>query len=225
MPELLHRVELFSDLDEATLNRLVKIAMMQQFRNEETIMLAGDNRKAMFFIIKGQAKVFCNSKNARNGILSLLDIGDFFGEIQFFNRNAANPFSVKAEGECLVIIFKGEDFREIITNNPKLSLLFIGKVAQKLNKAYMQIASISMNTIKRRIKSCLMQFIDERGVRMPVKNGISIVVLRNRPTQQQIAEMTGTTRETVNRELAVLVKDGYIELDGKDLIVQKEFSV
>jgi CRP-like cAMP-binding protein len=225
MAELLRRVDIFGDLDDSILNKLVKIATMQQFHNEETITLAGDNRKVMFFIIRGQAKILCNSKNARNGILSLLDIGDFFGEIHFFNRNTANPFSVKAEGECLVIILRGEDFKDIMINNPKLSSLFIEKLTQKLNRAYMQIASISMNTIKRRIKSCIMQFIDERGIRTPVKNGKSTTILRNRPTQQQIAEMTGTTRETVNRELAVLVKDGYIELDGKDLILLKELSI
>ncbi len=225
MAELLRRVELFSDIDMAILDKLIKIATIQQFRNGETIVLAGDNRKAMFFVIRGLAKVFYDSKNARNSILSLLDIGDFFGEIQFFNKKIINPFSVKAEGECLTVIFRGEDFREVVTNDPRLSFRFIEKVTQKLNRAYMQIASISMNTIRRRIRSCIMQFIDERGVRTPTQDGKSTVVLRNRPTQQQIAEITGTTRETVNRELSVLVKDGYVELDGKNLILLKEFTV
>jgi CRP-like cAMP-binding protein len=225
MVELFQRVDFFSDLDAETLGKFIKIATIQQFRNDETIMLAGDARRAIFFITKGQAKVFYESKNSRNGILSLLDIGDFFGEIQLFNGNATSSYSAKSEGECSVIILRGEDFKEIVTSDQRLSAVFIEKIAQKLNRAYMQAASLSMNTIKKRIAACLMQFINERGVRTPFKSGKSEIVLRNRPTQQQIAEMTGTTRETVNRELAILAKEGYIELDGKDLIMRKELEI
>ena len=222
--ELLRRVDFFSDLDGAVLSRFERIATVQSFQNEETIMLAGDARRAIFFITKGQAKVFYDSKNARNNILSLLDVGDFFGEIQLFNENGKSSISVKADGECTVIIFKGKDFVNEIRNIPELLLVFLKETTQKLNKSYMQTASLSMNTIKRRIRACLMQFIDERGVRIPYKNS-TVIKLKNRPTQQQIAEMSGTTRETVNRELAALIKNGCIELEGKDLILLKELAL
>ncbi len=219
--ELLHRVEFFSNLDSAVLSRFEQIATVQSFQDGETIMLAGDARRAIFFITKGQAKGFHDSKNARSNILSLLDVGDFFGEIQLFNENGKSTISVKADGECTVIIFRGKDFVNEIRNIPELLLVFLKQTTQKLNKSYMQIASLSMNTINRRIKACLMQFIDERGVRIQYRNDTAIK-LKNRPTQQQIAEMSGTTRETVNRELAALIKDGYIELGNKDLILLKE---
>jgi len=219
--DLLRRVDFFSDLNEAALGRFERIATVQHFQNEETIMLAGDARKAIFFITKGQAKVFYNSKYSRSSILSLLGIGDFFGEIQLLNESGKSYISVKAEGECTVIIFSGKNFINEIMNIPELSYLFLKETALKLNRAYMQIASLSMNTIKGRIKACLMQFIDERGVRIQYQNEPAIK-LKNRPTQQQIAEMSGTTRETVNRELAILIKDGYMELGNKDLILLKE---
>jgi CRP-like cAMP-binding protein len=184
-------------------------------------MLAGDARRAMFFITKGNAKVYSDSKSSRSSILSLLGVGDFFGEIQLFNESAKSSISVRASGECSVIIFKGKDFINEMANIPKLSIAFLREATQKLYKAYMQIASLSMNTIKGRIKSCLMQFIDETGVRV-IYNGNSVIKLKNRPTQQQLAEMSGTTRETVNRELATLIKDGYLELDGRDLYLLKE---
>jgi CRP-like cAMP-binding protein len=219
--DLFRRVEFFCDLDEATLNRFAQIASVYHFKDEETIMLAGDARRAIFFITKGNAKVFSDSKSSRNSILSLLGVGDFFGEIQLFNESGKSSISVKASGECSVIIFKGKDFINEITNIPKLAFAFLKDTTQKLCKAYMQIASLSMNTVKERIKSCLMQFIDETGVRV-IHNGSSAIKLRNRPTQQQLAEMSGTTRETANRELAALIKNGYIEIDGKDLILLKE---
>jgi len=223
MLDIFRRIDFFSDLDEATLNRFAQIATMQNFQHEETIMLAGDTRRAIFFIAKGQAKVFSDSKSSRNNILNLLDTGDFFGEIQLFNESGKSFISVKAEDECSIIIFKGKDFITEIAGNQKLFIAFLKETTQKLNKAYMQISSLSMTTIKERIKSCLMQFIEERGVKIPYNNGTA-VKLKNRPTQQQLAEMSGTTRETVNRELSALVKNGYIELNGKELYLLKNFS-
>jgi CRP-like cAMP-binding protein len=208
MAELFRKVDFFKNLDEVILNRFASIATVQNFQHGETIMLAGDTRRAIFFIVRGQAKVFSDSKNSRNSILSLLATGDFFGEIQLFSESAKSYFSIKAEGECSVIIFKGKDFINEITNAPKLLIAFLKATTQKLGKTYMQIESLSMSTIRGRIRSCLMQFIEETSG-------------KNRPTQQQIATMCGTTRETVNRELSFLIKNGYIKLDGKNLILLK----
>jgi CRP-like cAMP-binding protein len=223
MLDIFRRIDFFSNLDEATLNKFAQIASVQHFQHEETIMLAGDTRRAIFFIAKGQAKVFSDSKNTRNSILSLLDTGDFFGEIQLFNESGKSFISVEAEEECSIVIFKGKDFINEMANNQKLFIAFLKETTQKLNKAYMQISSLSMSTIKERIKSCLMQFIEERGIKVSHNNGTA-VKLKNRPTQQQLAEMSGTTRETVNRELSALVKNGYIELNGKELFLLKDFS-
>jgi len=211
MAELLRKVDFFKDLDEATLNRFTAIATIQNFQQGETIMLAGDTRRVIFFIARGYAKVFSDSKNSRNSILSLLATGDFFGEIQLFSENAKSHFSVKAEGECSVIFFKGKDFINEITNTPKLLLSFLRATTKKLTKTYMQIESLSMSTIRGRIRSCLAQFIEETGG-------------KSRPTQQQIAAMCGTTRETVNRELSFLTKNGYIKLDGKNMILLKNLN-
>jgi CRP-like cAMP-binding protein len=219
--ELLRRVDFFSDLNEAALSRFERMATVQSFQNEETIVLAGDARKAIFFITKGQAKIFYDSKYSRSSILSLLGVGDFFGEIQLLNESGKSYLSVIADGECTVIIFPGRNFINEMMNISELSYLFLKETVKKLNRAYMQTASLAMNTIRGRIKACLMQFIDERGVRIQYKNE-SAIKLKNRPTQQQIAEMSGTSRETVNRELAVLIKDGYMELGNNDLILLKE---
>jgi CRP-like cAMP-binding protein len=96
--------------------------------------------------------------------------------------------------------------------------------ARKLNKAYLQLVSLSKSTIKKRILACIMMFMEEMGVRVP-QGGRGIIRLKNRPTQEQIAGMSGTTRETVNREIAALMENGYIDMDGKDLLLLKEIPL
>ena len=224
MPELLRRVSFFSDLDEAALDKFAGLATVQSFQHEETIILAGDSRNAVFFITKGQAKIFSDSKSSGGIILSLLGIGDSFGEIQVLSETGKSTISVKAEGECSVIIFSAKDFLNEITSNPGLSMEFLKEESHKLNKAYMHIVSLSKNTIRKRVLASIMLFVEELGVRVPYGNR-SVIKLRNRPTQEQIAGMSGTTRETVNRQLSSLIKDGYIELTGTDLILLKELPV
>jgi len=224
MTEMLRRVDFFCELDEKILRKFEQIGKILSFQNGETISLAGDARRYIFFIAKGMARVFHDSKKARNNIISLLGVGDFFGEIQLLNETGKSSVSVKADGECTIITFKGKNFLSEIMSDVKLSFSFLKLTAQKLNKAYMQIASLSMSSIKGRIISCIMQFIEEKGVRVQ-RNNQAVILLRNRPTQQQIADMSGTSRETVNRDLSNYIKDGYIEIEGTDMYLLKELPI
>ena len=223
--DLFRRVEFFSNLDDFTIHHFEKLSTTLTFQPEETIMLSGDIRRNVFFIAKGKARVYWSSKGSRNNILRILSVGDFFGELQVFNESGKSAFSVIAEEECTVIVIKGKEFLNEISNNPKLAIMFAKEISFKLNRAYMQIAALSMTTIKSKIKSCIAQLVEETGIRIPGKNGKTIIKLKNRPTQQQIAEMSGTTRETVNRELSELIKNGYIELSGRDMILLKELPI
>jgi len=224
MAEMLRRMDFFGEMDQVTLSKFEKIGTILSFQNDETISLANDARRYIFFIAKGMAKVFYDAKNARNNILNLLGVGDFFGEIQLLNETGRSSVSVKADGECSIITFRGKDFVNELMSNAKLPIAFLKLTTQKLNKAYMQIASLSMNTIKGRIMACLMQFIEEKGVRIQ-RNNQAAIILKNRPTQQQIAEMSGTSRETVNRELSFYIKEGYIEMEGSDMYLLKELPI
>jgi len=223
--DLFARISFFNDLDKATIGRFVHIATFQNFQHDETIVLAGDTHKSIFFITKGVAKILSDSKSSRGSILSLLGIGDFFGEIHLLGSKEKSNFSLKAEGECQVLIFRGKEFMNEVMQNQKLFLEFLKEEVHKLSKAYMQIAIFSMNTIRGRFISCLMLFIDEMGVRTPWKNGQSVVKLKNCPAQHQFAAMCGTSRETMNREIASLIKEGYIEWDGRDLVLLKELNI
>jgi CRP-like cAMP-binding protein len=216
---LLRRVNFFSNLDENAINQFSGLAAFQSFQHEETIMLAEDPHSAIFFITKGTAKVFSGSKFIKGNLLSLLGVGDFFGEMQMFGEDARNTISVMAEGPCDVIIFKGNDFLAEISKNTELSMAFLMEECSKVNRSYMQIAVLSMNTTKKRVLACIMLLIDEIGVRVPSGDGKSVIKLKNHPSQQQIADMSGTSRETVNRELAALMKEGYLKVDGSNWIL------
>ncbi len=71
----------------------------------------------------------------------------------------------------------------------------------------------------------LLNLMEERGVRIHTENGKMVTVIHNRPTQQQLADMSGTTRETVSRISSILVKAGAIAVTGKDIVIFDEESL
>jgi CRP/FNR family transcriptional regulator/CRP/FNR family cyclic AMP-dependent transcriptional regulator len=96
------------------------------------------------------------------------------------------------------------------------------EMSRRLRKANRQIGSLAMLTVYGRIAGTILNLVEERGVRIHGENGKMVTVIRNRPTQKQLAEMSGTTRETVSRVLSQLQKKGTLSLAGKDLIILEE---
>jgi CRP-like cAMP-binding protein len=87
-------------------------------------------------------------------------------------------------------------------------------MATRLRKSDRQIASLSLSDAEKRIAMCILRIADEKGV---IKKGqVSIPKI---PIQQDIANMSGTSRETVSRALKLLVKEGFVQRNGKELII------
>lgn len=96
------------------------------------------------------------------------------------------------------------------------------EMSKRLRKSNRQIGSLSTMSVYGRVAGTLLSLVEERGVRIHGTDGRMVTVIRNRPTQQQLAEMSGTTRETVSRVFSSLVKKHSISVMGKDLVILEE---
>jgi len=95
-------------------------------------------------------------------------------------------------------------------------------MSRRLRKSNKQVGSLSLMTVYGRIAATLLNLMEEKGVRIHSQSGQMVIAIKNRPTQQQLAEMSGTTRESVSRVLTTLQKKGSISITGKDLIILEE---
>jgi CRP/FNR family transcriptional regulator/CRP/FNR family cyclic AMP-dependent transcriptional regulator len=80
-------------------------------------------------------------------------------------------------------------------------------------------------SVSGRVTGTLLNLMEERGVRIHTDNGSMVTVIHNRPTQQQLADMSGTTRETVSRICSLLVKTNAIAMTGKDIVIFDESAL
>lgn len=217
--ELLKGVELFASLDEAQVALISQVAERRTYGKGECIIREDDDGAAGFFIIaEGELEVYITADDNKDTILSLLGQGDFFGEMSLID-NEPRSASVKSTGPAVVYQIRRTNFLNQLKKFPDLSMSLLVELSKKLRKANRQIGSLATLSVYGRIAGTLVNLAEERGRRINGDHGNKIILIQNRPTQQQLADMSGTTRETVSRILTNLKSKGAISINGKDLFI------
>jgi CRP/FNR family cyclic AMP-dependent transcriptional regulator len=220
--ELLKGVDLFSALDDAQLDTLASMIIEKGYKKAEIILMEDDDSsQSLFIIAKGEVKVVLTAEDGREAILASLKEGDFFGEMSLLDGEPRSA-TVRAVEDSRLLTIRREDFLTAMRKQPDLALTLLGEMSRRLRKSNRQISSLALMRVYGRVAAALLQLMEERGMRTKAKDGRSIIVVKDRPTQQFIADMAGTTRETVSRVLNYFQKKGYIVLDGKDLLILQE---
>jgi CRP/FNR family transcriptional regulator/CRP/FNR family cyclic AMP-dependent transcriptional regulator len=220
--DMLKGVDLFSSLTDEQIEKMGSLAIENHYKRDQSIILEDDSvNQALFLIAEGEVKVYMSGSDGRETILSLLGPGDFFGEMSLLDGDPRSA-SVKSVSNAIVLVIRRDDFISLLFKYPDLSMSLLEEMSRRLRKANRQIGSLSTLTVYGRIAGTLLNLAEERGKRIHGESGKFVTLIENRPTQQHLAEMSGTTRETVSRVLNALKKKGVIGVNGKDLIILEE---
>ena len=209
--ELLKTVSLFWDLDKIELGYISDKMVSKKFENGNLIFLEESEGKNLFFVVEGSVKVTRLSKDGREVILAMLNAGDFFGEMSLLDGEARSANVIALE-KTEVLSLNRDDFLVVLHEYPKIAIQLLKEMTSRLRKSDRQIVSLSLSDAEKRIALCIVRFADEQGV---IKNGQ--VTIPKIPIQQDIANMAGTSRETVSRAMSLLTEEKYIERNGKEL--------
>ena len=209
--DLLKTVSLFWDLDKIELGYISDKMVSKKFESGNLIFLEESEGKNLFFVIEGSVKVTRLSKDGREVILAMLNAGDFFGEMSLLDGEARSANVIALE-KTEVLSLNRDDFLVVLHDYPKIAIQLLKEMTSRLRKSDRQIVSLSLSDAEKRIALCIVRFADEQGV---IKNGQ--VTIPKIPIQQDIANMAGTSRETVSRAMSLLTEEKYIERNGKEL--------
>ncbi len=200
----LRKVGIFSGLDDSDLQAIAEIVIPRHYTKGQLIVLAEEEGSSFFIIGRGEVKVSVMSEDGREVILSILREGEFFGEMAVLNGKPRSA-TVTATEDSDILLIRRPDFLRLLQEIPQISIKFLQELAGRLRKADRMIESLALMDVPVRIMRTLLQLADEIGIDTEVG-----IVIRNRPTHQQLSEMAGTTRETVSRVLKKLERLGYI---------------
>ena len=211
----LRNVPIFSDLKDSDLNIISDKMISRAYEKGQMILLEESQGETFFIIVSGAVKVTRLSDDGREVILAILGESDFFGEMSLLDGEGRSA-NIVANEDAEVLTLSRRDFLDCLETYPKIAIALLEELAIRLRKSDQHIESLSLSDSEHRIAITLIRFSQELGT---IKQGD--VKISNLPFQQDIANMAGTSRETVSRTLKLLEEKDLIKKHGKDLIIYK----
>jgi len=207
----LRSIPLFGRVSEADLEELATHLIERRFPKNATVVEEGLPGDYMYVIREGRVKVTKASEDGREKIMNFLEAGAFFGDMALLGDEMRSA-SVKTLEESTLLALSRRDFIDLLRQSPDLALSVIAELANRLRETNEQARSLSFQGVEERTRNLF-----ERIAREEEGGGHRLVTPSL--THQQIADMVGTSRETVTRAIKVLKSSGWLSQDGKRYVI------
>jgi CRP/FNR family cyclic AMP-dependent transcriptional regulator len=215
---LLRSVSIFGDLDPAAVAALERLADVKDFPPGSVIVSQEDRGDALFVLVSGKVKVVLYGDSGREIILSIFKTpGDFFGEMSLLD-NEPRSATVIADARSRLLVLSRSDFQAHIESHPRTALRVLQEVSRRLRRADAVIGNLALLDVYGRLAGKLREMAATDG-----EETDEGVLVRQRPTQAEIAAMIGTSRETVSRALSEFARRGWLVMTGKRLLLRRTF--
>ena len=212
--ELLARVPLFSELSRQELERISRVSVARSFPAGVRVFHEGDHSDACYLVRTGDLRVTREHPDGRAIALATLGAGDIFGELAMLDGEARSA-SVETLTDCELLALPAADVRRLLADHPGISVKLIAALTKRLRETNERVARQSFQTVPSRVAGVLNQLIAEESASAG-RQGITI-----RMTQADLAQLAGTSRESVSRFLATLERAGVVRVGrGRVTVVE-----
>ena len=209
----LRNVPIFTDLTDSDLTKIASKMVPRVYEKGQMILLEESMGETFFIITQGAVKVTRLSADGREVILAILGESDFFGEMSLLDGEGRSA-NIVANEDAKVLTLSRNDFLDCLESYPKIAIALLEELATRLRKSDQQIESLSLSDSEHRIGITLNRLAAELGT---IKQGH--VTVKTLPYQQDIANMAGTSRETVSRTLKLLEDKKLVRREKRNLTI------
>ena len=213
--EVLRSIPLFRMLADADLAEIAELLIERRFLARATVFEEGSVGEYMYVIREGTVKVSKMSDDGREKVLEMLGPGDFFGEMALLDR-APRSASVKATTDCVLLALSRNDFIALLRRNPEISLELVRELARRLRETDEEVRGLLFERVEGRTRRVLRRMANQPAPGRPH------LVSTGSITHQQLADLVGTSRETITRVVKSLKRRGWLDQDGKHYLIAKE---
>ncbi|UOF90586.1 Crp/Fnr family transcriptional regulator [Fodinisporobacter ferrooxydans] len=201
----LRQMSIFSDLSDQELDKIANIVHARKFPRDTFVFHEGDEREAVYFVRSGIVKVSKLDEDGREQIVSFLQSGDMFPHVGFFD-DAPYPGTAQTIEASELAAIPIREFEHLLLQQPKIFLKVTRVLGRKILELQQKLQDVTIQNAYDRIVHALLHLCKQNGLK--VENGF---VLSFRLTNRELANMIGTSRETVNRVLNDLRKQGSVD--------------
>jgi CRP-like cAMP-binding protein len=206
-------VSLFSGLSDTELENILRLAVKQSFKKNQMVLFEDDPDTRLYIILKGMVKLTRINDDGREFIFAFLGEGDVLGELSILEDEIRSTNAVAVENTVLIYLDRS-DYQEIFQTYPQLTLNLLREMTQNLRIRDTQIKSLTLQSATGKVANTILRFADEAG-----HISMGMVEITRLPPHRDLANMVGTSRETISRAINWLTAQGYLQkLNGRLVI-------
>ena len=211
---VLRQTPLFANLTEAEMRSLLARVSSRQIGRGELLFSEGDPCSGLFLVARGKVRIFKLSPAGREQVLAVEGPGSSFAELPVFD-GGNYPASASAIDDTEVLFISRKDFQNFCREHPDVALKVIAVVGSRLRRLVGIIEDLSFSTVRQRLIGVILRMARAGGA--PSKAGIRVELTKS---HQHLAAELGTVRELVSRNLSRLQAEGFLEVDGRKIVVR-----
>jgi CRP-like cAMP-binding protein len=207
---VLRKHPIFSDLAPDAFDQLCRYAQPTTLKRGATLFAKGDPGHSLYAVLSGTVKISVSSPDGRNAILNLIGAGEVFGEISVLDGRVRSADAI-ANTNCEILVIDRRDFLPFVHSQPALAMKFIELLCGRLRWTSDQVEQIILQDLPGRLASALLGLTEKRKL----ENASRTIAI----TQQEISEMVGMTRESINKQLRAWAARDWLRLEHGAIVV------
>jgi CRP/FNR family transcriptional regulator, cyclic AMP receptor protein len=207
---VLRQHPIFRELEADALDQLCRYAKQVTLKRGATIFSKGDPGNSLYAVISGTVKISISSPEGRNAILNLIGPGGVFGDMAVLDGQARSADAI-ANTNCEIYVIDRRDFLPFMRSQPALAMKLIELLCARLRRTSDQVEQVILQDLPGRLASALLG-LTEKATAESDRRMIAI-------TQQEISEMVGMTRESINKQLRAWAARSWVRLEHGAIVV------
>ena len=211
LQNILQTVPIFSNLGDKTLLALAEHATTKTYPKNAIVIAEGDIGDALYIIASGKVRISLNDEAGKEVCLGTESTGQYFGELALLDT-APRSASVVTEVVSVFVVISRNEFYQWLEEHPKAGLMIMKELVHKIRDLTENVKILALCDVYGRLVKVLTGMAEQED---------EILIIPVRPTQQELANRIGSSREMVSKIFKELVKGGYIKLEANSLIISK----
>lgn len=200
----------FMGLHPDELEAISANALTRAFPKNAVVITEGDRSDSLYIILSGKVKFYVSDEQGKEIILSEAGPGEYFGEISL--DDGPRSASVMTLEPTRFSIVPKEDFRTFLADSPEFAFNLIGKLIHRVRELTENVKSLALMDVYGRVTHMLVDLAEDENGQL---------VIADKPTQQDMANRIGASREMISKILKDLEAGGYIIVDSKRIVIAK----
>jgi CRP/FNR family cyclic AMP-dependent transcriptional regulator len=211
--EVLREAPLFRELDDEAAAALRSSLTETRLRRGEVLFREGDSGDKLFIVTEGKVKLGKSSSDGRENLLAILGPGQMFGELSLFDPGPRSA-TVTAVTDCVMQSLSHDELLKWLTGRPSVARGLLAQLGSRLRKANDVVADLVFSDVPGRVAKALLDLASRFG--RTADDGVHV---HHDLTQEELAQLVGASRETVNKALADFASRGWLRLEPRSVVI------